>query len=241
MKMIQKLCIGLLCFGFGALQAQNEPVVEHSALDGTWYMITRFQETKIQMEGNQWSSQRLNEDGTPGDSDRDTIQVVEAYPNGLRLMYDVGRKRYGLALFSLNETKDRISITLVDEEKGKEDLQALAESFDISTVSEFREQRVIYSEEKRNALWASPGLDELTAADMKTVLTTRKNWETRMKEDYLSKNPQETELPYKMYRQISYYMDGLFIQKGYNPYKQVPYNFEEQFKDHPDIIKLLQE
>ena len=50
------------------------------------------------------------------------------------------------------------------------------------------------------------------------------------------------EIPfYRLRRWVDAFRNQKLIRLGYNPHKQVAYNWHEQFKDDPDVMRLLNE
>ncbi|MEM1336212.1 MAG: hypothetical protein AAF717_01820 [Bacteroidota bacterium] len=94
----------------------------------------------------------------------------------------------------------------------------------------------IFSEAKTKLLEDAPGYDEVTREAMIEALTVRESVGPMLKE-YLEENPDTK--PSYLYRFVELKAQQKFIALGYNPYKQVEYNFEKQFEGDEEVIKLL--
>lgn len=99
-------------------------------------------------------------------------------------------------------------------------------------------QRYWYSKEMIATIDAAPGLDMVTAKDMLTSLQWREPLSEKL-QAYLEDT--KGERSHMVYRFVENYRNDRLIELGYNPYKQVLFNLEEQFKDAPEVLKLLKE
>ena len=85
----------------------------------------------------------------------------------------------------------------------------------------------------------APGLDQLKREDLLTALQWREPLSNKLQkylEDTNGEGPS-----YMLYRFVEAYRNKKLVALGYNPYKRVVYNFEKQFNNDPEIMRLLQE
>ena len=94
----------------------------------------------------------------------------------------------------------------------------------------------VFSEAKTKLLDDAPGYDEVTREAMLEALTVREEISDALK-GYLQDHPDTQS--FRLYRFVELKAQQKFIQLGYNPYKQVEYNFEKQFEGDEEVIKLL--
>lgn len=94
----------------------------------------------------------------------------------------------------------------------------------------------VYSETKKNEIEKAPGLDEITREDLIKSLSWRKEIGEMLK-TMVEENPDLSRFRVRSY--IEEYRKLKLVMLGYNPYKQVEYNWQKKFADDEEIIKLL--
>ena len=98
--------------------------------------------------------------------------------------------------------------------------------------------RQLFSKVKMEKMKEAPGLDEITRKDLLESLSWREAIGKELKA-YLDSNPGKS--PNRIYRMVENYRNQKLVLLGYNPYKQVIYNWQKQFEGDEEIIKLLTE
>ena len=96
----------------------------------------------------------------------------------------------------------------------------------------------VFSEAMVTNLENAPRYDEVQREDLLQVLAIREPLSPLLT-SYMEDHP-ETQA-FRMYRFVETKAQQEFIKLGYNPYKQVPYNFEKQFEGDTEVIKALSE
>ncbi len=96
--------------------------------------------------------------------------------------------------------------------------------------------RWVFSEGQTKTLESAPGYDEVTREAILEALSIREEISPMLKA-YVEEHPDTK--PSRLYRFVEVKAQQKFIELGYNPYKQVPYNFEKQFEGDEEVIKLL--
>ncbi|BFP43313.1 hypothetical protein FGF1_41580 [Flavobacteriaceae bacterium GF1] len=98
--------------------------------------------------------------------------------------------------------------------------------------------RQLFTKAKMEKMKEAPGLDEITRKDLLESLSWREAIGKELKA-YLDSNPGMS--PNRIYRMVENYRNQKLVLLGYNPYKQVVYNWQKQFDGDEEIIKLLTE
>ena len=98
--------------------------------------------------------------------------------------------------------------------------------------------RLLFTRAKLNTLKNAPGLDQITREDLIASLQWRQDISHALK-SYAEDNPDMQQ--YRLYRMVQNYRDQKLFLMGYNPYKEVVYNWEKQFAGDDEVIKLLTE
>ena len=98
--------------------------------------------------------------------------------------------------------------------------------------------RWVFSEKKSSELEKAPGYDEVSREAILEALSVRKDINASLKA-YLKAHPDTQQ--FRLYRFVEMKGQQKFILLGYNPYKQVIYNFEKQFEGDEEVTKALTE
>ncbi|NAY90881.1 hypothetical protein GTQ34_03025 [Muricauda sp. JGD-17] len=98
--------------------------------------------------------------------------------------------------------------------------------------------KMLFTREKVNELKNAPGLDQITRDDLIASLQWRQHIGDAIK-SFVEENPDER--PHRLYRMVENYRNQKLFLMGYNPYKEVVYNWEKQFAGDDEIITLLTE
>ncbi|MEM6894767.1 MAG: hypothetical protein AAF554_13830 [Bacteroidota bacterium] len=130
------------------------------------------------------------------------------------------------------------SIALVDGSLGGESVKEVEDKYkanQIATTSIWNQQ-MLFSRSRVNELLEAPGLDQITRKDLITAL----NWREEIGENlkaFLEANPDMS--PYRLSRFVENWRNQKLVTLGYNPYKQVVYNWEKQFEGDEEVIQML--
>ena len=149
------------------------------------------------------------------------------------------RKKEPFAVLEIVKAADNKKIAMTPIFSGMS-IQEVVEKFkteEIPTWIDLR-QRYWYSREVITALDSAPGLDEVTAKDMLTALQWREPLAEKL-QAYLEDT--QGARSFMIYRFVEQYRNERLIELGYNPYKQVIFDLETQFKEAPEVLKLLKE
>jgi len=99
-------------------------------------------------------------------------------------------------------------------------------------------ERDLYPKSMIDQMENAPGLDEIKRDDLIAAMQWRKPL-SKMLQAYLEDT--EGKRSFMVYRFVENYRNRRLVQMGYNPYKQVVYNFEKRFEGDAEILKLLNE
>jgi hypothetical protein len=149
------------------------------------------------------------------------------------------RKKEPYAIIRIVKAADHKKIAMTPIVSGMS-IQEVVEKFKTEEIPSWIDltQRYWYHKEMIVALDLAPGLDEVTAKDMLTALQWREPLAEKL-QAYLEDT--QGARSHMIYRFVEQYRNQRLIELGYNPHKQVIFNLEEQFKDAPEVLKLLKE
>ena len=149
------------------------------------------------------------------------------------------RKKEPYAILDIEKTTDGKKIAMTPIVSGNS-IQEVVKKFNTEKIPSWIDlrKRYWYSKEMIMSLDTMPGLDEVTAEDMLTALQWREPLSIKLQAYLEDTNGSRS---FMIYRFVENYRNERLIELGYNPYKQVIYNLEEQFKDAPEVLKLLKE
>ena len=214
--------------------AQGEGGLEHTK--GTWYMFSSMTDARVEVyEKTIVLSQILKyEDVDPRPAD--TIHILSRGKSGLLLCEKKDEPE--MAVLRLTNEDGVLQITEVLTSEDKNELIEEMESNEGVSGSELFKANYMYSEEVFLNLDKAKGLDEVTADDLEKALLKRNEFGRKM-EEMMRKDPELEEDRYRLRRIGEKLMNRTFLQLGYNPFKEVEYNFETMFPNRPDLIELL--
>lgn len=149
------------------------------------------------------------------------------------------RKKEPYAIISIVKTPGNKKIAMTPVVSGMS-IQEVVEKLKTEEIPSWIDlrQRYWYNKEMIVTLDSAPGLDQVTAKDMLTALQWRKPLAEKL-QAYLEDT--QGDRSHMIYRFVEQYRNERLIELGYNPHKQVIFNLEEQFKDAPEVLKLLKE
>lgn len=149
------------------------------------------------------------------------------------------RKKEPFGILKMMESADGKKIALIPLVSGMNADEVL-QKFKVETLPSWIDltKQTLYSAEMIEKVDAFPGLDEVTAKDMLTALQWREPLGIKLQAFLEDTKGARSHM---IYRFVDQYRNERLVELGYNPFKQVIYNFEEQFKDDPEVLKLLKE
>lgn len=98
--------------------------------------------------------------------------------------------------------------------------------------------KILFTREKLLDLKDAPGLDRITRSDLLASLQWREGIGEAI-QSYMVDNP-EAQF-YRLRRMVDNYRNQKLVLLGYNPYKQVEYNWEKQFAGDDEVLQRLTE
>jgi len=149
------------------------------------------------------------------------------------------RKKEPYAVLKIIKASDGKKIGMTPIVSGMS-IQEVVDKFNTEEIPSWIDltKRYWYSKEMIATIDAAPGLDKVTAKDMLTALQWREPLAEKLQAYLDDTNGARSHM---IYRFVENYRNDRLIELGYNPYKQVLFNLEEQFKDAPEVLKLLKE
>lgn len=166
------------------------------------------------------------------------IQTDGQLPEGHYIVQNK-RKREPYGILKIDRSSDGKKIALTPLVSGTSAIEVLGK-FNEENLPSWIDltKQTLYSSEMIKTIDVLPGLDEVTAKDMLTALQWREPLGIKL-QAYLEDT--KGTRSHMIYRFVDQYRNERLVDLGYNPYKQVIYNLEEQFKDAPEVLKLLKE
>ncbi|XLS29143.1 hypothetical protein ACJD0Z_18340 [Flavobacteriaceae bacterium M23B6Z8] len=169
---------------------------------------------------------------------KDTIVVKEVLSRHRMIVYNPGKKpSFASVRLEVNDEGNLLTFFPVVEGESIEEVKQKMTKDSVPIWKDLT-GRLFLSEEKLASLKKAPGLDEITREDMITSLQWREELGKKLQAFVTD---MKGERQYMVYRFVREYQKQKLIELGYNPYKQVSFNWEEQFKDDPEVLKLLTE
>lgn len=166
------------------------------------------------------------------------LETQKGLPINHVIAHNEGKKEpYGIFKIVKSPNGKKIAMTpIVSGNNAQEVVQKLAKE-GVPDWIDLRKQ-ILYSSEMIKVIDVLPGLDKVTPEDMLTALQWREPLSIKLQAYLEDTNGSRS---FMIYRFVENYRNERLIELGYNPYKQVIYNLEEQFKDAPEVLKLLKE
>lgn len=142
---------------------------------------------------------------------------------------------YAWAQIKRGDHKDVLTMNTLGRGNSKKEVLQLISKDSVPVWSDLT-IRQFYSGRKMEQLKKAPGLDKIKREDLFTSLQWRAPLQSKL-EAYVKGAGERG--PYMIYRFIENFQKQKLVELGYNPFKQVPYNFEKQFDGDTEILKLL--
>lgn len=171
-------------------------------------------------------------------SNKDTVAVREILSKKRIIAYNENKKK-PFAAIQLDMAKKGEMLTLVPLVEGLS-VEEVKRKLSADSIPSWKDLtgRLMLSAKKFDALKQAPGLDRISREDMITSLQWR---EVLSKKLQAFVTEMKGERQYMVYRFVREFQKQKLLELGYNPFKQVDFNWEEQFKDDPEVLKLLTE
>ncbi len=228
--------ITILCV---ACKAQHISNSLQKDIEGEWFVYTTYGEKNSWMLDNDkmifkspWNTERPK-----------GVDTVDVYTQKELPPYHIvvrnKRKKEPYAILKIKKTAggEKIGMTPIVSGMSIREVVGKFKTEEIPSWIDLK-QRYWYSQEMIMVVDAMPGLDEVTSEDMLTALQWREPLAEKL-QAYLEDT--QGARSHMIYRFVEQYRNERLIELGYNPYKQVVFNLEEQFKDAPEVLKLLKE
>lgn len=213
-------------YGFGQLPSAD-----------TWFMHTMGGDLRKATFGK--DAVLFEYVGREGDPKMTEKMSVEKRLDNNLILVKSEKKSNKYILFQLAEAQDGSRLDIIPVAMGS-DAKALAATNKKQAVAEWKSlmAQSWYSPAQIEQLEKAPGLDEVSREDLMTSLQWRDELAQKL-EAYFEANPDANQ--FIVYRFIDGFRNRKLVELGYNPFKRVAYNFEEKFRDDPELIKLLTE
>ncbi len=167
----------------------------------------------------------------------DTIHIIKKLDENHFIIQKSSRSNYGLLKRTKFAGDEMISVGTYAE---GETLESVEKKYNEGMLPSWKslEERYFYSKYKIEKLKNAPGLDQITRKDLLTSLQWRKPLGEKLKMYLEDSNGERT---YRVHRFVKDFRNRKFIELGYNPYLDIPYNFEKQFEGDEEVQRLLTE
>lgn len=235
---MKRSCLSFLFVLLFSFSFSQETPISKVHYDMNWYQLSIGDHQKIKIFPSFWMVELAEADEYRDTAIIDAILVDTQLSETLLVVKKSNKEAFNLIRRTVSKDGTEVHFALLANSNDKASLLKRKPEFDTVKEYEIANTRVIYSEQKMQEIQSLPGLDVITANDLKKVLKQRLIWAPLLKE-YLANNPAMNKNPYAIYRLAQPLVERSFIAQGYNPYKEVVYNFEKTFKDDPEIIQLL--
>ncbi len=217
-------------FSFVMADAQENSIWYSYSLQGDKTKITELRDLILY--------EQVKEEESPYPARVDTVDIVKRLNDSTYVVFRPSRAGDFALMAStwlFNGAIKSIGIYYPSES-----IEAVESSFQKDHLPDWREltTRWVFSEGKVKELESAPGYDEVTREAILEALDIRKGISPLLKA-YMEDFPDTK--PFRLYRFVEVKAQHKFIALGYNPYKQVPYNFEKQFEGDEEVIKALME
>ncbi|TAI48897.1 hypothetical protein [Flagellimonas allohymeniacidonis] len=116
-----------------------------------------------------------------------------------------------------------------------EEVEAKYKAKEYSSLAKLEIQHM-YSNSKKNEIEMAPGLDEITRDDLIKSLSWREELGETIKA-IMEQDPETSR--FRVRSMVEAHRNQKLVLMGYNPYKQVVYNWEKQFEGDEEVIELL--
>lgn len=165
----------------------------------------------------------------------DTVMIEKRLGNHDFIISREGRKGYAVLHREIIVADSVIGINTPFEGETIEEVEKQFNEKDIPNYARLQ-MRYAFSLSKKEQMDNAPGLDEISREDLIQSFKWREAIGGMLK-TLLEENP---DMPrYRFMRFVEEYRNQKLIELGYNPYKQVVYNWEKQFEGDEEVIELL--
>ncbi len=234
-----KITVCILVFLCGITTSfGQEKVSEAKLTSDQWYALESSGKWKVSITDSLWISEEVATYENM-EAMTDTVFIVKKLPHQMAILKRANNK-FALVRNSFKEDGDQMYTAILETSDSIASILDNFMSYEIPKATELVNSRVLYSQAKIDRIERSPGLDEITAVHLTEALNKRKEIGVLLQQ-YIEQNPKMSKNPYAVYRLAEPFLQREFLRLGYNPFKQVSYNFEEKFKDYPEVLKLLNE
>lgn len=224
------ICLSVLLSTICMAQTTDEGV---DALIGEWRTMGASSAAQIDITKEYWMDRSGKESRSV-----DSIPIVRNFPNGLMVLGKANQ--YALIRNVIAEDGQSFWSAVLALSPNMEDLFALVSKHKEIAATEKVTCKIAYSAKRLEAIKSAPGLDVISGEDLLVALQKRREMIPLLKK-YMTKQSSADQNPYAIYRLAEPLLQREFIALGYNPYKEVIYNFEETFKNNTEIMTLLLE
>lgn len=207
--------------------------------NSTWYSFSlQGDKTKITELKDILLYEEVKEEGSPYPARIDTVDILKRLNDSTYIVFKPNRE--GDFAIMASAWLQNGGVKSIGIYYPSETLETAESIYDETGLPEWKEltTRWVFSEEKVKELENAPGYDEVTRDAILEALGIRQRISPYLKA-YMKDFP-ETK-PFRWYRFVEVKAQQKFIELGYNPYKQVPYNFEKQFEGDEEVLKALTE
>lgn len=213
--------------------------IANSQENSVWYSYSlQGDKTKITELGDLILYQQVQEEESPYPARVDTLDIMKRLNDSTYIIFKPNREGdFGLMASSWLENRAIKSIGIYFPSESVESVETTFKNEGLPIWKDLT-TRWVFSEEKVKQLEKAPGYDEVTREAILEALNIRQEISPILKL-YMEQHPGTK--PFRLYRFVEVKAQHRFIELGYNPYKQVPYNFEKQFEADEEVIKALTE
>nr|WP_299339104.1 hypothetical protein [Allomuricauda sp.] len=165
----------------------------------------------------------------------DTVMIEKRLGDHDFIISRQGRKGYAVLHREIIVADSVIGINTPFEGETIEEVETQFNDNDIPDHARLQ-MRYAFSLSKKEQMDKAPGLNEISREDLIQSFKWREAIGGMLK-TLLEENP---DMPrYRFMRFVEEYRNQKLIELGYNPYKQVVYNWEKQFGGDSEVIELL--
>lgn len=207
--------------------------------NSTWYSFSlQGDKTKITELRDILLYEQVQEGESPYPARIDTVDIFKRLNDSTYIIFKPNREG-DFALMASTWSQNG-AIKSIGIYYPSESVEAVEASYKQAGLPNWREltTRWVFSDNMVKKLGQAPGYDEVTREAILEALSIRKRISPYLKA-YMADFP-DTQ-PFRLYRFVEVKAQQKFIELGYNPYKQVPYNFEKQFEGDEEVLKALTE
>jgi len=167
----------------------------------------------------------------------DTLLIKEKIHNQNYIIARTGSNRVGLMQREIIVPDSIYAMAIPFQ---AESLEAVKKKFQESPELPWKSllSRPLFTKAKIEVLKGAPGLDQITREHLIESLSWRKAIGDQLK-SYLDTDTNVNQS--RIYRMVENYRNQKLLMLGYNPYKQVTFNWQKQFQGDEEVMELLTE